>query len=124
MIDSTRHRVDTCRATQLPATSIVFRGHRSCNYHNAGYFVGFKACAAGSKDTEAATLLEKKMKAETPSGTQNTIIAAVSALQSVVGEDFKAAEIEVAVVSTESPGFEVLSNTDVDAVLTAISEQD
>lgn len=64
------------------------------------------------------------MNAETPSGKQNTVMAAISALQSVVGEDFKAAEIQVSVVSADSPRFEVLSDASVDAVLTAISEQD
>ena len=90
----------------------------------AGYFVGFKACAAGTKDTEAATFLEKKMKASTPSGRQATVMAAISALQNIIAEDFKAKDIEVSVVTAEEPEFKVLTEQQVDAALTAISEQD
>jgi 20S proteasome subunit alpha 1 len=86
--------------------------------------VGFKACAAGTKDNEAAAFLEKKIKSGIPSGEQNTIIAAISALQNVVAEDFKATEIEVGVVSADKPAFTILTEAEVEAVLTAISEQD
>ena len=86
--------------------------------------MGFKACAAGTKDTEASTFLEKKIKAGVPSGKQATMIAAISALQNVVAEDFKSSEIEVGVVSADAPHFQVLGHEEVDAVLTAISEQD
>jgi 20S proteasome subunit alpha 1 len=73
--------------------------------------------------------LEKKIKSGIPKGKQNTIVAAISALQNVVAEDFKATEIEVGVVSAETPGdkkgtFEILTEAEVEAVLTAISEQD
>jgi 20S proteasome subunit alpha 1 len=52
------------------------------------------------------------------------MISAISALQNIVAEDFKSSEIEVGVVSSDAPHFKVLGNDEVDAVLTAISEQD
>jgi 20S proteasome alpha/beta subunit len=112
------------RVAALPVCCSPAWPHQGEQCTCAGYFVGFKACAAGTKDTEAATFLEKKMKASTPSGKQATIIAAISALQNVVAEDFKSGEIEVAIVTAENPHFEVLSDDDVDLALTAISEQD
>ncbi len=86
--------------------------------------MGFKACAAGAKDTEAATFLEKKLKAGPPSGFDDTVQTAISALQNIIAEDFKASEIQVGVVSVDSPAFRILSESEVDRVLTAISERD
>ena len=102
-------------AKKLPLIDVTF-----C----AGYYVGFKACAAGTKDTEAATHLEKKIKAGVPQGKQATVMAAITAMQNVVAEDFKPSEIEVGVVSKGEPVFRTLSTSEVDAALTAISEQD
>jgi 20S proteasome alpha/beta subunit len=113
-----------CSAWLVRSSAIGYLPCAQGRLDHAGYYVGFKACAAGAKDTEAATVLEKKMKASTPGNKQDTIMAAISALQTVVAEDFKSSEIEVGVVSAEDPHFKVLSEQDVDAALTAISEQD
>jgi 20S proteasome subunit alpha 1 len=90
----------------------------------AGYFVGYKACAAGAKDTEAATLLEKNMKHGQPATADETVQAAVSALQSILAEDVKAKDIQVGVVSAANPTFRVLTTDEVDQALTAINERD
>mmetsp|Transcript_3608 Transcript_3608/g.10840 ORF Transcript_3608/g.10840 Transcript_3608/m.10840 type:complete len:248 (+) Transcript_3608:121-864(+) len=91
----------------------------------AGYFVGYRACAAGQKDQEAVNFLEKKMKnADTELSEDETIQTAILALQVVLAADFKPSEVEVAVVSRKNPKFTVLSDGEVEAHLTTLSERD
>jgi len=91
----------------------------------AGYYVGYKATSAGAKDQEATNFLEKKLKNDPEFTFAETVQTAISALQSVLSEDFKAAEVEVAVVrSGDNTRFRVLTNEEVDEHLTAISERD
>ncbi|CAK9149468.1 unnamed protein product [Ilex paraguariensis] len=90
----------------------------------AGHFFGHKATSAGSKDQEAINFLEKKMKNDPAFSFEETVQTAISALQSVLQEDFKANEIEVGVVSKENPVFRGLSTEEIDEHLTAISERD
>ncbi|KAL9242166.1 hypothetical protein vseg_016192 [Gypsophila vaccaria] len=90
----------------------------------AGHFFGHKATSAGSKDQEAINFLEKKMKNDPAFTYEETVQTAISALQSVLQEDFKATEIEVGVVRTEDPAFRALSTEEIDEHLTAISERD
>ncbi len=90
----------------------------------AGYFVGYKGAAAGSKEVEAHNLLEKKLKGGPPRTVADTVRTAVAALQSVLGEDLKASELEVGLVTTAEPAFRVLTEAEVDEHLVAISERD
>ncbi|KAM7259452.1 hypothetical protein ACFE04_015193 [Oxalis oulophora] len=90
----------------------------------AGHFYGHKATSAGSKEQEAINFLEKKMKNDPNFSYAETVQTAISALQSVLQEDFKATEIEVGVVKTEDPFFRVLTTEEIDEHLTAISERD
>ncbi|MCD7453085.1 Polyamine N-acetyltransferase 1 [Datura stramonium] len=82
------------------------------------------ATSVGSKEQEAINFLEKKMKNNTAFSFEETVQTAISALQSVLLEDFKASEIEVGVVGKEDPSFIVLSTEEIDEHLTAISERD
>jgi len=96
----------------------------------AGYYVGYSATSAGVKEQEATTFLEKKLKTAPFNAMpyDEAVQTAIGALQSVLSEDFKARDIEVAVVTTAKPEidstFTVLSNDEVEAHLTAIAERD
>ncbi|RZR80943.1 hypothetical protein BHM03_00007063 [Ensete ventricosum] len=57
-------------------------------------------------------------------GTRYGAFTAISALQSVLQEDFKATEIEVGIVRKDDPAFRVLSTEEIEEHLTAISERD
>jgi 20S proteasome subunit alpha 1 len=90
----------------------------------AGSYAGFKATGAGHKEQEARNFLEKKFKTDPKLDTDKTIKMAINALQTVLGEDFKASDIEVGVVTTDSPRFRRLSDDEVDRHLTEIAERD
>lgn len=84
-----------------------------------------QAISAGVKDQEAENFLEKKVKGNPAFTFDETVQTAISALQNVLSEDFKATEIEVGVVSeADARKFRLLSNTEIDEHLTAISERD
>lgn len=78
------------------------------------------------KEAESITYLEKKMKDDAGSSldTDATIQMAIGALQNVLAEDVKAADIEVATCTESDNSFKILTNAQVDDHLTAISEKD
>jgi len=93
----------------------------------AGYYSGFHAVAAGVKQTEANTFLEKKIKkrkADEKWDLNKTIQVALACLTHVLAVDFKSSEIEVAVVSKKDPSFRVLTEDEVERHLTALAEKD
>ncbi|KAL5544544.1 hypothetical protein UlMin_008328 [Ulmus minor] len=85
-------------------------GSRLYKCDPAGHFFGHKATSAGLKEQEATN--------------EETVQTAISALQSVLQEDFKANQIEVGVVRTDNMVFIVLSTLEIDEHLTVISERD
>lgn len=95
----------------------------------AGYFVGYKACAAGAKEQEAGNFLANKFKVkegekEVELSEADTIQTAIACLQSVLSADFKPAEIEVAVVSKSKPTFHLLGLDEIETHLTDLAERD
>uniref|UniRef100_A0A7S1KU06 Proteasome subunit alpha type n=1 Tax=Percolomonas cosmopolitus TaxID=63605 RepID=A0A7S1KU06_9EUKA len=92
----------------------------------AGYYVGYHATSSGQKETEASNYLEKKLK-ETPSREldyNQAVQLGITALQHVVSSEFRAEDLEVAVVTVGNPEFRVLDKDTVDEILTAIAERD
>ena len=95
----------------------------------AGYYAGYHASCAGTKEIECTNWLEKKMKAylgesKKPLSMDQAVRLGISALQSVLSEDFKASQLEVGVISCESSTFRKLSEDEIDDHLVAISERD
>jgi len=90
----------------------------------AGYYSAYKACSVGSKQTEANSFLEKKIKKKSDLNQDETIQTAINCLSTILSADFKPTEIEVAVVTKDNPFFHVLTEEEIDNHLTAISEKD
>ena len=55
---------------------------------------------------------------------EETIRTAVACLQTVLGEDLKAKELEVGIVTTDNKNFRLLGVDEIEEHLTAISERD
>merc|ERR1711910_256576 len=90
----------------------------------AGYYCGFKATAAGVKQLEANSFLEKKIKKKNEFTDSEAVEMAITYLSTVLSADFKAAEIEVGVVSKDNPTFRVLTDAETDVYLASIAEKD
>uniref|UniRef100_A0A8D3AI40 Proteasome subunit alpha type n=1 Tax=Scophthalmus maximus TaxID=52904 RepID=A0A8D3AI40_SCOMX len=90
----------------------------------AGYYCGFKATAAGVKQTEATSFLEKKVKKKLDWTYEQTIETAISCLSTVLAIDFKPSELEVGVVTTKEARFKILSEADIDIHLMALAERE
>ena len=90
----------------------------------AGYYVGYRATSAGPKEVEAVNFLEKKVKSGSVFDVNETTQLAISTLQHVLGEEVKASELEVAIVTADNRAFRVISEAQVEEHLTAISERD
>lgn len=95
----------------------------------AGYYVGYRATAAGAKEQEAANFLTNKFKVkdgepEIELSESDTIQTAIACLQNVLSADFKPTEIEVAVVSARNPKFHLLTLEEIEKNLTDLAERD
>nr|CAG8583957.1 12334_t:CDS:2 [Entrophospora candida] len=90
----------------------------------AGYYVGYKATAAGAKQQESLNHLEKKLKKDPKLNYEETIELAITTLSTVLSADFKSTEIEVGVVTKDNKEFRTLSVDEIDSHLQRIVEKD
>jgi 20S proteasome subunit alpha 1 len=88
----------------------------------AGHYCGYLATAAGVKEQDAVNALEKKIKAGAPApGADDAVRLAISTMQSVLTSDFKASEIEIALVC-KGERVRLLTEADIEAHLAALAE--
>ncbi|XP_028836170.1 proteasome subunit alpha type-6a [Denticeps clupeoides] len=90
----------------------------------AGYFFSFKATAAGVKQTEAISFLEKKVKKNLDWTFEQTIEIAMTCMSTVLSTDFKSTEIEIGVVTRQVPTFRILTESEIEAHVPSISKRD
>jgi 20S proteasome subunit alpha 1 len=90
----------------------------------AGYYRSMRGVSVGVKQQAATSFLEKKLKKKIDYNEEETIQLALEALQNALGNDMKASEVELVVVSKSNPSFRKLSVDDIDACLNAIAERD
>jgi len=90
----------------------------------AGISLGYHATAVGTKETEAKTILEKRLKSAGQLTFDATVQLAISTLQSTLGMDLKPEGLEVGVVTTQDPTFRTLNEEEIDGHLVAIAERD
>lgn len=97
----------------------------------AGYYVGYSAVATGPKANEVMAAFERHLKNEMApvsegqriyfgKDAEETVALGVRILQDTLGTAFKAAELEIGVVSKADPHFCVYSEAQVQAVLDSI----
>eukprot|EP00510_Aplanochytrium_minuta_P006196 CAMPEP_0184020302 /NCGR_PEP_ID=MMETSP0954-20121128/9272_1 /TAXON_ID=627963 /ORGANISM="Aplanochytrium sp, Strain PBS07" /LENGTH=218 /DNA_ID=CAMNT_0026302145 /DNA_START=338 /DNA_END=994 /DNA_ORIENTATION=+ len=90
----------------------------------SGHYFGYMAVAAGSKNQEANTLLEKKVEENDAMNLEEAIRAAIMTLQQTAASDFKSDEIEIGIVADSKSPFTRLSEAEIEDHLTAIAERD
>jgi 20S proteasome subunit alpha 1 len=90
----------------------------------AGYYSAHNGWVVGHKQTEGVSWLEKQFKKKSALPRDEVIRLAINCLSTVLSSDFKASDLEVAVVGEHDPKFKLLSNEEIDAHLTAIAEKD
>eukprot|EP00657_Telonema_sp_P-1_P004397 TRINITY_DN20166_c0_g1_i1.p1 TRINITY_DN20166_c0_g1~~TRINITY_DN20166_c0_g1_i1.p1 ORF type:complete len:130 (-),score=28.95 TRINITY_DN20166_c0_g1_i1:114-503(-) len=90
----------------------------------AGSSLWYRATSVGAKETEAKTILEKRLKSIGELTFENTVQLALGTLQTTLGMDLKPAGVEVGVVTRDNPKFRSLTEEEVDAHLVAIAERD
>ncbi|CAG8593208.1 3320_t:CDS:2 [Acaulospora colombiana] len=123
------NQVYTQHAAMRPLAMILIgyddeRGPQLFKCDPAGYYVGYKATAAGAKQQESLNHLEKKLKKDPSLSLEDTIELAINTLSSVLSADFKATEIEVGLVTRDDPKFRTLSVSEIDEHLQRIVEKD
>lgn len=78
----------------------------------SGYYCSYRAVAAGAKATDANAYLEKKLKKRSSLPLEDAVQLALACLAHVLAVDFRGADLEVGVVSADSPAFRsVLTHT-------------
>jgi 20S proteasome subunit alpha 1 len=121
-------QIYTQEASQRPMCAMMLligvddeKGAQAFKVDPAGHYLPYKAVATGKGEPEAMNYLEKRVESFASLSEAGTIDMAISAMQHVLSTDFKASEIEVAVVSAGGK-YRVLGMEEIDSRLNAISE--
>jgi len=86
----------------------------------AGSYMGYKGTSAGEKEQTAANNIEKQMRKYSTLNKEETIKVAIKSLQETLSAEFKPTDIEIAVVSSDIKGVQILSNSEIETELNRI----
>jgi 20S proteasome subunit alpha 1 len=100
------------------------RGPQLFKIDPAGHFVGYKATAAGEKEQSASNQLEREYKKRSDFSTDEAIRTAIKALQTTLSTEFRNTDIEIALVSFESPEVHLLNLEEIERELSKVGESD
>jgi 20S proteasome subunit alpha 1 len=100
------------------------RGPQLFKIDPAGHFVGYKATASGEKEQSANNQLEREYKKRSDFSTDEAIKVAIKALQTTLSIEFRNTDIEIALVSLESPEVHVLNPEEIERELSKVGESD
>lgn len=90
----------------------------------AGYYVGYKATAAGEKEQGATNQLEREFKKKSTLSRDEAVKVAVKALQNTLSMEFRSTDIEIAIATKNEPNIKIMTPKEIEAELTRIGEID
>ena len=90
----------------------------------AGYYVGYKATAAGEKEQGATNQLEREFKKKSKLSRDEAVKVAVKALQNTLSMEFRSTDIEIAIATKTEPNIKIMTQKEIEAELTRIGEID
>lgn len=104
----------------------------------AGFYTGYIATASGPKSVDLQNAFEKKLSTpSTPSSSSSSIDSrhigksldetlklAIGTLASVLSLELKPSDLEIGVVTSIDPEFKILSEQDIESILTQMIEKE
>ena len=115
----------------LCVISIIFsiddeKGPQVFKVDPAGYYVGYKATAAGEKEQGATNQLGREIKIKKNIGLNRdeTMKVAVKAMQNTLSMEFRSSDIEIGIVTTQDPHVHFLTPDEIQNELNKIGEAD
>jgi len=124
-------QVNTQSASMRPLATVLLligvddvKGPQLFKVDCAGHYLPFRAAASGSKEQEAVNFLEKRVDELESYGPDKAVQMAISCLGHVLGSDFRANEIEVAMVGGSTEKFRCLKEDDIDKHLNVLADSD
>ena len=113
----------------LCCISILFsiddeKGSQIFKVDPAGYYVGYRATAAGEKEQGACNQLEREFKKKENLTRDETMKVAVKALANTLSMEFRCTDIEIGIVTKEDPHVKFLSSEEIQVELNKVGETD
>ncbi len=91
----------------------------------AGYFMGYRAVAAGVKEQDAINFLEKHMKKKGwDMDLKQAVELAIETMQAIMGQEYKSTDLEIGVVSNSARKFRKLTEEEIESHLQALSKKE